>query len=97
MPGLHYHWLSPAALWEGELPGRKLSRILSLSLRNKLEGMLQSKLEQAGDKLHPKQHYLKEWGYTVDARGNIPYFFLHHKNRKKPNVVKVQSPANKPK
>ena len=66
-------------------------------LRKKLEGILQSKLVQAGDELHPKQHYLKTWGYTVDARGNIPYFFLHHKNRKKPDVIKVQSPANKPK
>jgi len=66
-------------------------------LQKELDGKLQSKLRQTGDKLHPKQHYLKEWAYTVDRGGNIPYFFLHHKNRKKPDVVNVQGPANKPK
>ena len=64
-------------------------------LQKKLEGMLQSKLQQTGDKFHPKQHYLKEWGYTVDKWGNIPYAFLHHKNRKRPDAIKVQSPANR--
>ena len=54
-------------------------------LQKKLEAKLQFKLKQKGDKLHPKQHYLEEWGYTVDKRGNIPYW----------GNFKVQSPANK--
>jgi arylsulfatase A-like enzyme len=62
------------------------------ALQKKLEAMLQSKLQQRRDKFHPKQHYLEEWGYTVDERGNIPYFF-----GKKPDNFKVQSPLNKPK
>jgi hypothetical protein len=61
-------------------------------LQKKLEGKLQSKLKRMGDKLHPKQHYLKEWGYSVDEGGNIPYYF-----GKKPDDFKVQSPMNKPK
>jgi arylsulfatase A-like enzyme len=61
-------------------------------LQKKLEGKLQSKLKRMGDKLHPKQHYLKEWGYTVGEGGNIPYYF-----GKKPDDFKVQSPANRPK
>ncbi len=65
-------------------------------LQKKLEGMLQSKLEQTGDKFHPKQHYLEEWGYKVDRGGNIPYFFQGNKYGKKPDNFKVQSPMNKP-
>jgi arylsulfatase A-like enzyme len=51
-----------------------------------------SKLKQTGDKFHPKQHYLKEWGYKVDQGGAVPYF-----KGKKPDNFKVQSPKNKPK
>jgi hypothetical protein len=65
-------------------------------LQKKLEGMLQSKLRQTGDKFLPKQHYLKEWGYKVDRGGNIPYFFQGNKYGKKPDNFKVQSPMNKP-
>jgi hypothetical protein len=61
-------------------------------LQKKLDGKLRSKLKRTGDKLQPKQHYLKEWGYTVDRGGNIPYYF-----GKKTDNFKVQSPANKPK
>ena len=62
-------------------------------LHKKLEGMLQSKLRQTGDKFHPKQHYLEEWDYKVNRNGAIPYFF----QGKKPDNFKVQSPMNKPK
>jgi len=62
-------------------------------LQKKLEGMLQSRLRQTGDKFHSKQHYLEEWDYSVDQRGAIPYFSL----RKKPDNFKVQSPMYKPK
>jgi arylsulfatase A-like enzyme len=65
-------------------------------LQKKLEAELQSKLKQTGDKLHPKQHYLEEWGYTVDKWGNIPYFYLGNKRGKKPDNFKVQNPMNKP-
>lgn len=63
-----------------------------VDLQKELDGKLQSKLKQTGDKLHPKQHYLNQWGYTVDRGGNIPYY-----SGKKPGSFKVQSPANKPK
>jgi hypothetical protein len=59
-------------------------------LQKKLDRKLQSKLKQTGDKLHPKQHYLKEWGYSVDKGGNTPYF-----SGKKPDDFKVQSPVKK--
>ncbi|MCP4452196.1 MAG: sulfatase [Planctomycetes bacterium] len=61
-------------------------------LQKQLEAQLQSKLKQRGDQLQPKQHYLKEWGYTVDKWGNIPYY-----SGKTPDNIKVQSPANDPK
>lgn len=61
-------------------------------LQKQLDGKLQLKLKQTGDKLLPKQHYLKEWGYTVGRGGNIPYF-----SGKKPDSFKVQSPKpNRP-
>ena len=62
-------------------------------LQKKLEDILQSKLQQTGDEFHPKEHYLEEWGYTVDSNGAIPYFFEGNK----PENFKVQSPMNKPK
>ena len=62
-------------------------------LQKKLEEKLQCKLQQTGDEFHPKQHYLKEWGYEVDRNGAIPYFL----EDKKPENFKVQSPMNKPK
>jgi hypothetical protein len=62
-------------------------------LQEKLEGMLQSRLRQTGDAFHPKAYYLKEWGYDVDHRGAVRYFF----ERNRPEDFKVQSPMNKPK
>ena len=62
------------------------------ALQKQLETQLQSKLKQRGDQLQPKQHYLKEWGYTVDKWGNIPYY-----SGKTPDNIKVQSPAYDPK
>jgi arylsulfatase A-like enzyme len=62
-------------------------------LERKLEDKLQCKLQQTGDKFHPKEHYLEEWGYTVNSSGAIPYFF----EGKKPENFKLQSPVNKPK
>jgi hypothetical protein len=60
------------------------------ALQKKLEAMLQAKLRQTGDKFHPKQHYLKEWGYKVDRSGAIQYFFQGNK----PANFTVQSPMN---
>ncbi len=59
-------------------------------LHKELEDKLQSKLQQTGDAFHPKDHYLKEWGYTVDGNGAIPYY-----SGNKPEDFKVQSPSTK--
>jgi len=61
-------------------------------LQKELEDKLQSKLQQTGDKFHPKEHYLEEWDYKVGRNGAIPYF-----SGKKPEGFKVQSPIHKPK
>jgi arylsulfatase A-like enzyme len=87
---------SPWLLYDNLVDPYQMENLLGVAehagLQNKLEGMLQSKLRQTGDKFHPKQYYLKEWGYRVDRRGAIPYFF----QSKKPDNFKVQSPMNKP-
>ena len=62
-------------------------------LEKKLEDKLQCKLQQTGDEFQPKEHYLEEWGYTVNSNGAIPYVF----EKNMPEDFKVQSPMNKPK
>ena len=87
----------PWLLYDNQVDPYQMENLLGAAkhagLQKKLEGMLQSKLRQTGDKFHSKQHYLEEWGYKVDRRGAIPYFF----QGKKPDNFKVQSPMNKPK
>jgi arylsulfatase A-like enzyme len=61
-------------------------------LQNRLDDMLRSKLGQTGDGFHPKEHYLEEWGYSVNDHGAIPYF-----SGKRPVDFTVQSPKKKPK
>lgn len=67
------------------------------ALQKKLDEKLEARLKQTGDKLLPKEHYIKAWGYKVTGRGNIPYFSIHRKNGKKPAGFMVQSPADRPK
>ena len=87
----------PWLLYDNQVDPYQMKNLVGVAehagLQKKLEGMLQSKLRQTGDKFHPKQHYLEEWGYKVNRNGAIPYFF----QGKKPDNFKVQSPMNKPK
>lgn len=87
----------PWLLYDNQVDPYQMKNLLGVAahagLQRRLEGILQSKLRQTGDRFHPKQHYLEEWGYTVDRGGNIPYFFQGNK----PGNFKVQSPMNKPK
>jgi arylsulfatase A-like enzyme len=81
----------PWLMYDNEVDPYQMKNLIGdseyIGLQKKLEGILQTKLDQTGDKLLPKQHYLEEWGYTVERGGNIPYW----------GNFKVQSPANKPK
>jgi len=85
----------PWLLYDNQVDPYQMENLLDAAehagLQKKLEGVLQSKLLQTDDAFHPKQHYLKEWGYQVDRRGAIPYFF----QGKKPVNFTVQSPMNK--
>lgn len=42
-------------------------------LCTKLDDALKQKLESTGDLFLPGSHYLREWGYTVDKTGTVPY------------------------
>jgi arylsulfatase A-like enzyme len=64
----------------------------NVELQQSLENELISKLQQTDDEFHTKEHYLKDWGYTVNSHGAIPYFFEGHR----PKDFRVQSPRNKP-
>ena len=86
----------PWLMYDNETDPYQMTNLLDkpehAALQKTLEDTLQSKLEQTGDELRPKQHYLKEWGYAVDRWGNTPYF-----SGKTPDNFKVQSPLYKPK
>lgn len=87
----------PWLLYDNQVDPYQMKNLVGVAehagLQKKLEDKLKSKLQQTGDKFHPKQHYLKEWDYEVDRRGAIPYFFQGNK----PANFTVQSPMNKPK
>jgi len=55
-------------------------------LQRELESKLQAKLRKTDDAFKPKEEYLKEWGYELNKKGNIPYRDDHE----------VQSPADRP-
>ena len=42
-------------------------------VQEKLESILTAKLAERGDEFRPGEEYIKQWGYTVDERGNIRY------------------------
>jgi hypothetical protein len=39
----------------------------------KLEARLSAKLKEREDEFRPGKEYIKQWGYTVDGNGTIPY------------------------
>jgi arylsulfatase A-like enzyme len=88
---------SPWLMYDNSVDPYQMKNLIDIdehaALQKKLEAMLQAKLRQTGDKFHPKQYYIKEWGYKVDRSGAIQYFFQGNK----PANFTVQSPMNKPK
>ena len=42
-------------------------------LRDELEQCLEKKLENRADSFLPGMEYIREWGYTVDENGTVPY------------------------
>ena len=45
----------------------------SLPVRQKLDALLDRKLEASGDAFLPGMDYIEQWGYTVDENGTVPY------------------------
>ncbi|TWU38370.1 sulfatase family protein [Novipirellula artificiosorum] len=91
----------PWLMYDNQMDPYQMNNLIGdadhVRLQAELNDKLQSKLKQTGDLFFPKHHYLMEWGYSVDDRGCIPYFYQHSRQAKKPEDFKVQSPANKPK
>lgn len=42
-------------------------------LQTELDKRLSNRLEKNGDKFLPGMEYVREWGYTVDSTGTVPY------------------------
>ena len=42
-------------------------------LQQKLDRLLRNKLVQQRDEFRPADDYVKQWHYTVDANGTVPY------------------------
>jgi len=87
----------PWLLYDNQVDPYQMNNLIDsaehVGLQKKLEQKLQSKLQQMGDEFHAKEHYLEEWGYTVNRNGAIPYFFEDNK----PENFKVQSPKKRKK
>ena len=79
----------PWLLYDNETDPYQMKNLVGVAahadLEEELEGKLQAKLKEMGDRFLPGEQCLKEWGYQVDKRGWIPYDKGH----------KVQSPAGK--
>ena len=43
------------------------------SLQAQLDATLQRKLKSQRDEFLPGDAYVKRWGYSVDAKGTVPY------------------------
>jgi hypothetical protein len=86
----------PWLLYDNQVDPYQMSNLVGkaehAALEQKLEHTLQAALQRTGDEFHSKEHYLKEWGYTVNRSGAIPYFFEDNR----PENFKVQSPLNRP-
>lgn len=42
-------------------------------IQSKLDHLLKNRLEKNDDEFLPGMEYIKEWGYTVDSTGTVPY------------------------
>ena len=45
----------------------------SLSVRLKLDKLLEGMLDASGDEFLPGMQYIEKWGYKVDKDGTVPY------------------------
>jgi hypothetical protein len=45
----------------------------SAALKMKLDAILNKKLAEAHDRFLPAGEHIRNWGYTVDAEGTVPY------------------------
>jgi arylsulfatase A-like enzyme len=79
----------PWLLYDNENDPYQMTNLVGVvahaELQNELERTLQAKLAMTKDEFLTKDQYLKEWGYTVNRYGSIPYHEGHI----------VQSPANR--
>jgi len=86
----------PWLLYDNQADPYQMKNLVGIAehaeLQKELDARLQSKLRQTGDQFLSKEHYLKEWGYSVNEQGAIGYF-----SGKEPDNFKVQGPVKKPK
>jgi arylsulfatase A-like enzyme len=81
----------PWLLYDNESDPYQMNNLIDTpayaDLQKELEGKLHARLTETGDSFLPQEQYLKEWGYEVNTRGEIPYN----------GDSKIQSPAYRPK
>lgn len=67
----------PWLLYDNEADPYQMSNLCDdaarADLRNRLDSLLQAKLDALGDRFLPGPEYIRQWGYTVDANGTAPY------------------------
>jgi arylsulfatase A-like enzyme len=87
----------PWLMYDNQLDPYQLKNLIGIDehagLQKELEAKLRVKLKDTGDKLLPKEHYIKQWGYNVDSRGQIVFWYEHPK---KHPVVQSPQKIHKP-
>jgi len=70
---LHGPWLLFDNLAEPYQQQNLVGRPEQAALQRDLDALLRAKLKARGDAFLPAAAYIKQWGYTVDATGTVPY------------------------
>ena len=67
----------PWLLYDNEVDPYQLNNLINdvahAGLRDDLDAWLQRRLDAVGDEFKHGLEYVKDWGYTVDARETVPY------------------------
>jgi arylsulfatase A-like enzyme len=67
----------PWLLFDNETDPYQTNNLVNLPaqepLQARLDALLQTQLKQHGDAFKPGPEYIRQWGYTVNERGTVPY------------------------
>jgi len=63
----------PWLLFDNQRDVYQMTNLVDTPLQASLDAILQRKLKEAHDAFQPGADYIRQWGYSVDANGTVPY------------------------